>query len=101
MTMETIIPDDCHEELREVFETLVETRKNIFNLIQQQLRSGECNYLSDDMYGFPYDYELYAKDSFDPRVQKLNSLLEKIEETFSELVVDHIEGRNNPGDTLD
>lgn len=57
-------------------------------MIVKQLEKGECNYLSDALYGYPYDYEIYAKDSLDPKVKILNELLEKVELTFEKLKED-------------
>ena len=87
--MELEFPPDCPQELKEVFETLLAVRKSIYNLIVTQLQEGECKYLSDDLYGYPYDYKLYSKDSIDPQVHLLNSLLEKVEETFEALKMEN------------
>lgn len=85
--MDLELPNDCPEYLVETFETLIKVRTSIYNLIVNKLVEGECRYLHDDMYGYPYDYELYSKDSLDPQVQVLNDLLEKVEKTFYELKV--------------
>ena len=79
--MELEFSPDCHEELKEIFETLIGIKESVYGLIVTALMNGECSYLSGD-YGYPYDYQLYSKDSLDPQVQSLNSLLEKVEETF-------------------
>jgi hypothetical protein len=80
--MELEFSKDCSENLKDIFETLISIKESIYNLIVEQLKNGECSYLSNDLYGYPYDYQLYSKDSLDPQVQSLNSLLEKVEETF-------------------
>jgi hypothetical protein len=80
--MELEFSKDCPQNLKNVFETLISVKESIYNLIAEQLKNGECSHLSNDLYGYPYDYQLYSKDSLDPQVQSLNSLLEKVEETF-------------------
>ena len=85
--MELEFSPDCHEELKEVFETLIGIKESIYSLIVTALMNGECSYLSGD-YGYPYDYQLYSKDSLDPQVTLLNSLLEKVEETFEAIKLD-------------
>lgn len=86
--MELEFSPDCHEDLKEVFETLIGMKESIYSLIVTQLMNGECSYLSNDSYGYPYDYQLYSKDSLDPQVQLLNNLLEKVEETFEAIKLD-------------
>ena len=85
--MELEFSGDGPEELKEVFETLKGIKENIYTLIVAQLQKGECNYLSNDSYGYPYDYKLYSRDSLDPIVRSLNTLLEKVEETFKEIKI--------------
>ena len=92
--MELEIPKDCHEDLVQIFESLADIKRNIFNLIIGELSKGECSYLSHDLYGYPYDYQLYSKDSLDPNVRILNSLLEKVEQTFEELKKENIPEQN-------
>ncbi|MBS0647237.1 MAG: hypothetical protein JSR97_11715 [Verrucomicrobia bacterium] len=92
--MELEMPKDCAEDLNETFESLIEIRKKIYDLIVDHLKAGECNYLSDDLYGYPYDYELYSKYSLEPNVTILNSLLEKVEQTFEELKKENIPEQN-------
>lgn len=92
--MELEIPKDSADDLNETFESLIKIRKKIYDLIVDYLKAGECNYLSDDLYGYPYDYELYSKDSLDPNVTILNSLLEKVEQTFEELKRENIPEQN-------
>lgn len=89
MKRELIVPDGCQPEYAEMLHTLIGIRTTIFQEIIGQLTMGECSNLSDDMYGYPYDYELYSKDSLDPTVQKLNALLETVEKTFDDLVNEH------------
>ena len=84
--MELEIPEDCREWNVEVLQTLINIKTQLFDQIVGQLMSGECSYLSGGLYGYPYDYELYSKDSLDPMVQKLNGLLEMVEQTFVEIV---------------
>ena len=86
--MELEMPQDYPDGLNETFESLIVMRKKIYALIVYHLTAGECSYLSGDLYGYPYDYELYSKDSLDPNVTILNSLLEKVELTFEELKTD-------------
>mgnify|MGYP003542600788 FL=1 len=92
--MELEIPKDCREDDVQIFESLADIKRNIFNLIIGELSKGECNNLSDDLYGYPYDYKLYSKDSLDPNVRILNSLLEKVEQTFEELKRENISKQN-------
>lgn len=82
--MELEIPIDFSEDKRAYLENLIVIKNTIYSDIVGQLMAGECKSLSDSGsgYGYPYDYELYSKDSMDPVVQMLNSLLEKVEETF-------------------
>lgn len=82
------IPPNCKEEIRQVLEVLIEAKINISSKIVGFLVRGECSHLSDDLYGYPYDYELYAKDSLDTDVQILNRLLENVEHAFLELVTE-------------
>lgn len=82
--MELEIPKNCPEELLQVFQTLIDARQNVCSVITTLLSDGECSYLSHGLYGYPYDYKGYAKDSLDPNVQILNRLVEKIEEAFEE-----------------
>lgn len=84
--MELIYSSDCPDSLKDAFETLIDIKKTLYNTIVTLLVEGECSYLnSNDLYGYPYDYHLYSKDSLDPDVQVLNNLLEKVEETFQKL----------------
>jgi hypothetical protein len=87
--MELEFSPDCPEDLKEVFETLIGIKKSIYTLIVSQLQNGECSQLSNDLYSYPYDYQLYSKDSMDPTVQSLNILLEKVEETFQKIKVNN------------
>jgi hypothetical protein len=84
-TMGLEMPEECPHDLIETFEKLIEIRNKVFSLIVDHLKSGECKYLSDDLYGYPYEYEVYAKNSLDPNVIILNSLLEKVEQTIEDL----------------
>ena len=92
--MEFEIPKDCPDDLIETFESLVEIRKKIYDLIVAHLTAGECHYLSDDLYGYPYDYKVYSKDSLDPKVRILNSLIENVEQTFEALKRENIPKQN-------
>lgn len=84
--MELQIPNNYHEDLKVSLEILIETKRQIFDQIVILLRKGECNYLSDDLYGYPYNYQVYAKDSLDPQVRILNTLIENVEKAFEELL---------------
>ena len=82
--MELTYSSDNPPEIIQTFDTLIEIKKKVFDVIVTHLMNGECRIHSSGAVGesYPYDYLLYSKESLDPNVQTLNKLIENIEETF-------------------
>lgn len=76
---------DFPEYLHQVFEGLEKIKKEVHDLGITLLLEGELKPLSNTPLGetYPYDFNLYVKDSFDPDVQALSLLIDKIEETIA------------------
>lgn len=76
---------DLPEQLQEVFDRLENIKKDVHNLAVNLLLEGELKPLPNTPLGetYPYDFNLYVKDSFDPDVQALSSLIDKIDETVN------------------
>lgn len=76
---------DLPEQLQEVFDKLENIKKDLHDLAVNLLLEGELKPLPNTPLGetCPYDFNLYVKDSFDPDVQALSSLIDKIDETVN------------------
>ena len=79
--------DDLPESINEVIDTLTKVKEEIFDSIITLLLDGECKPPPNRPLGetYPYDYKLYAKESFDPNVQLLNKLIASIDDILNKL----------------
>ena len=79
--------DDYGRHLYDVIKTLEGSKKEIYNLATYLIMEGELKQpgISDTAYGYPYNYDLYVKDSLDPNVQVLAVLMNKIEKTINSI----------------
>jgi hypothetical protein len=81
----TIDNTDLPEHFQEVFDRLENIKKDVHDLAVTLLLEGELKPLPNTPLGetYPYDFNLYVKDSFDPDVQALSNLIDKIDETIA------------------
>lgn len=79
---------DLPEHIQEVIERLENIKKDVHDLAVSLLLEGELQPLPNTPLGetYPYDYNLYVRDSFDPDVQTLSGLIDKIDETVNTII---------------
>lgn len=82
---------DLPEHFQEVFDTLEKIKNDVHDLAVNLLLEGELKPLPNTPLGetYPYDFNLYVKDSFDPDVQTLSALIDKIDETVTTIKDNH------------
>ncbi len=85
--MDTINPIDLPESINEVINTLTKVRQEIFEAIVTLLMDGELKQLPNTPLGetYPFEYELYAKESLDPNIQILNIAFDNINKALENL----------------
>lgn len=78
---------DLPEHFQEIFARLENIKKDVHDLAVTLLLEGELRPLPNTPLGetYPYDLNHYVKDSFDPGVQALSALLDKVDETIMKI----------------
>ncbi len=78
---------DLPEHLQDLLVELENIKKEVYSLALGLLLEGELKPPPNTPLGesYPYDYNLYMKDSLDPNVQAISSLLEKVEKTITSI----------------
>ena len=84
--------DDYGIHLNDVIKTLERSKTEIINLATYLIMEGELKQpgITDTAYGYPYNYDLYIKDSLDPNVQVLAELINKIENSINTIKENNI-----------
>ena len=82
--MENINSNDLPDSLKEVINTLTKVKQEILESRVTLLMDGELKQAPNTSLGetYPYDFELYAKESLDTNVQVLSRLISNLDKAL-------------------